>query len=278
MRTVYPIGTTVYDPKKCWNGYTILNSYVRGGHHSKERIMQSGTEGGAEQAKKVGVDSKSELEINIIDMNGSIINGWDTLAFRNPKLLSNGNLLVAGSTGRKTLGWFLEGHPTEYDWEGNLVWEAFPPVEPHGAGSVALRLENGNTLFYYKIFLPDEFRLRIEDPEQRSKDGILSDCIAEVTSGGKVVWDWRSHEHLDLNAWCKNDPNPNWTHFNNLQALPENRWYDEGDERFKPGNILVSGRTLGFIFIVSKETGEIVWRYSGDHLGGLAGQHSPYMI
>ena len=31
MRSVYPIGTTIYEPDKCFNGYTLLwyNKYYR---------------------------------------------------------------------------------------------------------------------------------------------------------------------------------------------------------------------------------------------------------
>ena len=83
---------------------------------------------------------------------------------------------------------------------------------------------------------------------------------------------------MDLNHYLEIDHVPNWTHFNSLQSLPENRWYDAGDERFRPGNVLVSPRTLGFIFIIDKETGKIVWEYTGDYMGGLAGQHEPRMI
>jgi len=128
------------------------------------------------------------------------------------------------------------------------------------------------------MYVPDAARLRISDPERRKMNGLQSDCIAEVTPSGAVVWDWKSHDHLDLDGWCRNDPSSNWIHFNHIQPLPENRWYDAGDLRFKPGNILVSGRSLGFIFIIEKETGEIVWRYYGDYNGGLSGQHSPLMI
>ena len=154
------------------------------------------------------------------------------------------------------------------------------PLKGDYLGSLAVRMANGNTLISYKVLLPDRCRWKINDPERRNMDGLLSGCIAEVTPHKQVVWDWdwHCHDHLDLNGYCKNDPNPNWTHFNTIQPLPENRHYDAGDDRFQPGNVLVSGRTLGFIFIIDKETGEIVWRFRGQWKGGLAGQHSPLMI
>ena len=39
MRTVFPIGTTVYDPARCWNGYTVLNAYRRSGQRAAARVM-----------------------------------------------------------------------------------------------------------------------------------------------------------------------------------------------------------------------------------------------
>jgi hypothetical protein len=131
--------------------------------------------------------------------------------------------------------------------------------------------------------MPDEYKQQIKDPVRRGLETILSDTILEVTRAGEVVWDWHAYEHMDVNRYLESDlidiPGGwNWTHFNCLQALPENRWYDEGDDRFKPGNILLSPRTLGLIFIVDKETKEIVWEYTGAYEGGLAGQHEPRMI
>ncbi len=273
MRTVYPIGTTVYNPEKCSSGYTVLNLYK--GWASQARIFQKHVEEAVKE-KKEFISNGME----VIDMNGNIVHAWhmSTNCLRTPLLQKNGNVLLNEMLDTNSTGKFGDGHPREYDWEGNLIWECNVPTELHGVGGTTWRLENGNTLFVYKMMMPDSARLKISDMERRKIDGMLSDCIAEVKPDVELVWDWKSHDHLDLNDWCRNDPAPNWTHFNNIQALPENKHYDQGDKRFKPGNILVSGRSLGFIFIIEKETSEIVWRYYGDHLGGLAGQHSPFMI
>ena len=63
--TVYPIGTTVYHPAKCFNGYTLYCV-----SHSTE-----------------------EESICLIDMNGNIVHLWNTTGGR-AKLLTNGNLLI----------------------------------------------------------------------------------------------------------------------------------------------------------------------------------------
>jgi len=80
--------------------------------------------------------------------------------------------------------------------------------------------------------------------------------------------------------WAGPDNNTitDWTHTNTVQALPENKWYDQGDKRFKPGNVLISMRQLDTILIVDRDTKEITWSYTGDYKGGMLGQHDSYMI
>jgi hypothetical protein len=133
--------------------------------------------------------------------------------------------------------------------------------------SSAQRLPNGNTLI-------------CESAAKR---------VFEVTPEGETVWRWHSHDHLDLNHYrilASPDwpPGPlnstvlDWTHINTVRPLPENRWYDGGDARFRPGNVIISPRQLDTIYIIDRESKEIVWSYSGDYFGGLSGQHEPYMI
>ncbi len=67
-------------------------------------------------------------------------------------------------------------------------------------------------------------------------------------------------------------------HTNTVQAIPKNKWYNAGDERFKPDNIMISPRSLDTIYIIDKDTKKVVWSYTGDYMGGLSGQHEPHMI
>jgi len=237
MITVYPLGTTIYNPDKCSNGYTLFCFPY-------------------------------EPEVLLIDMNGNVVNRWNVRAIR-AKLLKNGNLLVV----ERRKG--ARNRVQEFSWDGRLVWEYEPPGSAHHDVE---RLENGNTLLLCMETVPDEYRKKIKDPVRRSARQIRGDLVLEVTRDKKVVWEWHMYEHLDINKCCEICNPADWTHTNTVQSLPENRWYDDGDERFKPGNILLSPRNLGFIFIVDKETKQIVWEYSGSYAGGLAGQHEPHMI
>jgi len=232
MITVYPVGTTIYDPGKCYNGYTLFSS-------------------------------KRELGVKLIDMNGNTANRWNVPTPR-ARLLKNGDLLVLSG-----------GKVQEYSWDGRLVWEYEPPGPPHHDVE---RLDNGNTLVLCSEAVPPEYREKIRDPARRSTGQIHADLVLEVTPEKEVVWEWHTYGHLNINHYDETSPLRDWTHTNTVQALPENRWYDAGDERFKPGNVLLSPRNLGFIFIVDRDTEEVVWEYSGDYAGGLAGQHEPHMI
>ena len=257
MRTVYPLGTTLYDPGKCHNGYTMVNFYASG-------------EGSG---------------ILIVDMNGNTVHEWPMRVLREPKLLRNGNILVSHVTvdDRRT-PLIHRGRIREFDWEGEVVWELEPTpeglrAESHSGttgGILAIRLDNGNTIAVHKEPVPWKYMRKIKDPARRNRADYNGDCLREVTPNGEAVWEWRTYEHIDMNCYLDIDPSQNWTHFNSVQALPENRWYDGGDVRFRPGNLLLSPRTLGFVFIVDRETGEIVWRTDGRV--PLSGQHAPRMI
>ena len=260
MRTVYPIGTTIYDPEKCYNGYSLY--CIPQGRFLSPVIL--------------------------IDMNGNVVQKWNVGGYAwhtcRAKLLNNGNLLVLEmKKGERQSG------PREYSWDGHLVWEYEPwrlpefqlPIKAAGYAGAhhdISRLENGNTLILCREEVPEEYKEKIKDPVRRNVRPLLSDLILEVTPDKEVVWEWHMYQHLDINRYCEICSPIDWTHTNTARVLPENKWYDAGDERFKPGNIILSPRNLSFILLVDKTTKEIVWEYIGDYAGGLAGQHEPHMI
>ena len=261
MRTVYPKGTTIYKPRKCYNGYTIL---WRG------------------------------IKVKLIDMNGRTVNEWeaetDKMKDRIPraKLLENGNVLVQRGTMMSQTGGIQE-----YDWDNNLVWEYIPEDSiPHkkllGPHHDVFRKQNGNTLLICREAVPQEYMKKVREPRFQNIT-IYGDAILEVTPSKEIVWEWHGYGHLDLNHYRilaspdwfggpYNNTAHDWMHVNTVQALPENKWYDAGDERFKPGNVMISPRCLDTVYIIDRDTKEVVWSYTGDYRGGLSGQHEPHMI
>jgi hypothetical protein len=247
MRTVFPIGTTIYAPEKCHNGYTLYS-----------------------QAENM--DMSHSKNVCLIDMNGNVVNKWDITAGR-AKLLKNGNLLVLE-------GEYLGGGEVvrEYEWDGRLVWEYEATRLPGRAHHDFERLSNGNTLILSTEELPAEYKEKVEDTRRRSARAIRGDAVFEVTPAKEVVWEWHMYKHVDINRYCKMCNPADWSHCNLVRALPENKRYEAGDKRFKPGNVILSPRNLGFIFIVDRDTKDVVWEYAGKYAGGLAGQHESHMI
>ena len=51
-----------------------------------------------------------------------------------------------------------------------------------------------------------------------------------------------------------------WVHTNSMSVLGPNKWYDAGDKRFHPDNIIIDCRDANIILIIEKATGNIVWK------------------
>lgn len=220
-------------------------------------------------------------KVLLLDHSGEVFHQWNLDADR-ARLLPNCNLLVVHGSkwGARNEPWkTLKFLVREYGWDGRVVWEYRPSGRPHHD---IVRLENGNTLFPIRTVLAPAYHAQITDPRRSRIDRIRSDSILEVTPDKEIVWKWNAEDHLDLNSCGKpacEDENPaDWTHMNTTTILPENRWYDQGDIRFRPGNILAVLRNWWTALIIDRETGEIVWRYTGDYRGGISGGHDAYMI
>lgn len=258
MRTVYPVGTTLYRPEKCFNGYTLL----WGGRR-----------------------------IRLIDMNGRDVHAWRVdpdeigcgkCGLPRAKLLPNGHVLALfGALGVGSSG------IAEYDWDGAILWHYIP--EAGLAHHDFFPKPDGNVLLICREAVPPEIVEKVKDPERRAIT-LWSDVIIEVSRQEEVVWEWHLHDHLDIDRCCPipasrgwragpdNNTISDWSHTNTVQALPENKWHDRGDGRFAPGNVLISMRQLDEIVIVDRETKKVAWSYTGEYKGGLSGQHESCMI
>ena len=47
---------------------------------------------------------------------------------------------------------------------------------------------------------------------------------------------------------------------NSISKLGPNRWYESGDERFDPENLIFSSRETNILAIIEKKTGNIIWK------------------
>jgi hypothetical protein len=83
-----------------------------------------------------------------------------------------------------------------------------------------------------------------------------------------------------------------YLHFNNMSVVGPNKWFDAGDQRFHPENVMVGSREANFLAIISKQTGKVVWHLGPDldrpSTGGnntlprpvdqIVGQHDAHII
>lgn len=181
----------------------------------------------------------------LVDMNGNIVHLWPKVRVgARARLNREGRLAVIGR------GNLVQ----EYDWDGNLTWEFWTPKGDLTHHDL-IQLSNGNYLVL------------------ATKRNTARPYLSEVDAERNVVWQWRSEDHLTTYpGWNPEDRDP--AHFNSMNELPPNRWHDTGDERFRPGNILVSARNMNMIFIIDKQSGEVVWTHSE----GLDYQHEAIMV
>ena len=186
----------------------------------------------------------------------------------------------------------------ELDWNGNIVWE-WGRDAPGGAARQnhdLARLPNRNTLVLAHV--KPVVESAVPDNDQ---------AIYEVTPQGEVIWKWYSLEHIDefgfspeakelLLRSSKMRTRSSPLVLNDMSPLGPNHWYDSGDARFHPDNIMIDAREASFIAIIEKSTGRIVWRLGPDYPGAydfsrrsgsrevpraidlIVGQHDAHMI
>ncbi|NVD70969.1 aryl-sulfate sulfotransferase [Duganella sp. BJB1802] len=291
--SVYPTGVTRYDTATAYNSYVIFS----------------------------GQDKNTHL----IDMNGNEVHRWNAEGFP-PVLLDpaltggrRGHVLVqlASAAGTSNEGNGLRNQAIgELDWNSKVVWQwgaaggaqdAYAaPVEgkasPQVPGGSAKqhhdwrRLPNGNTLVLANVVHP---LAGFAAPQ------VLDDVIYEVTPGGDVVWKWLASDHLNEFGFkpeslklVKNGYSPrgkaapfDYLHVNNMSVLGPNRWFDAGDRRFNPDNILIDSREANFIVIIDKQSGKVVWSLGPDYpaqargprvlprpVDQIVGQHDAHLI
>ncbi len=213
----------------------------------------------------------------------------------------------------KAKPWFDAIEFVQESWDGQEEW-SFCDWDDDGTGIMMSRQHHdyqreGNPVGYYApgqeclrqgktLFLAHKNKLV---PEISDKV-LVDDVIYEVDWDGNLTgFEWHPADHFDEIGFDEsakeqiyNNPHYNeirgrgdWLHLNTLSVLGKNHWYDEtGDERFNPENIMISSRSANFIAIISRATGNIVWKAGPDFvegtpeykLGQFVGQHHPHMI
>lgn len=280
--SVFPTGTILYDKDKAWNGYTVFPS------------------------------AKGAL---LIDMDGNEVQRWAGLGGFPNKILPGG--YVMGTSGRREGKYAYQDQLDllQVDWDGKIVWKfdqteliADPGKEPvyMARQHHDFQREGSSVGYYYPGGEPrtDGGKTLILTHEnlynhEISDKWLIDDKMIEVDWDGHILWSWRASDHFDQlgfdesaknvlfrNPGIHGEAGGDWMHINSMSTLGPNKWYDAGDERFHPDNIIFDARNSNILAIISKATGDIVWRIGPDFneneatrkLGWIIGQHHLHMI
>lgn len=287
--SVYPTGTTIYYPEKCWNGYTLFQSELH---------------------------RNNGYGAVLIDMNGNLVKRWKGLDGFPNKLLPGGHIF--GSTGVRNFKYGYQDMVdlVEADWDGNIVWKfdkyelvKDPRYKPRWMARQHHDFQReGNPVGYYvpgMDFKPGGKTLLLCHKDLKnpniSEKPLVDDTIIEVDNQGKIIWEWICSEHFEemgFNARAKKTlaRNPglkpagggmgDWMHMNSISTLGPNKWFDRGDGRFHPENIIWDGRQTNIIAIIDRKTGKIVWQLGPYFtstkalrmIGQIIGQHHAHLI
>jgi hypothetical protein len=76
-----------------------------------------------------------------------------------------------------------------------------------------------------------------------------------------------------------------WIHLNSATYVGPNKWFDAGDRRFDPKNVIISSREASLVAIIARD-GSIVWQMGPDFLATpelrairqVIGQHHAHLI
>ncbi|MEU6171870.1 aryl-sulfate sulfotransferase [Streptantibioticus parmotrematis] len=90
---------------------------------------------------------------------------------------------------------------------------------------------------------------------------VWADTIREVDAEGRTTWSWRASEHLDRAGFALHPAysREHWPLVNSVSPLAD-------------GNVLASLRSVSAVVVISRATGEILWRSAP---GSLSQQHCP---
>ena len=280
--TVFPTGTTLYDPSKCDSGYTLF------------------------MGRQIGAI--------LVNMNGKVVRQWKDFMGMPCKMIKGGHILGSLAARDAAIASQDFADVTMIDWDGNVEWtfNKYDHVnDPDGIEWAARQHHDyqmeGNPVGYPvpgQEVTPDFGKMMILTHKDVNKPKIsphqlLDDCVIEIDREGNILWEWSVIDHFNEFGFTEEQKNAMYRdptmrptgqgdlfHVNCASYVGPNHWYDEGDERFNPENIIMDSRECNIMFIVSHETGEIVWQVGPDFtktpelriFGTIVGPHHTHMI
>ena len=283
-QSVYPTGTTIYEPARAWNGYTVLSP----------------------------LQTQAVL---VIDMNGNVVKRWEGLnnSAGGPARVLPGGILISASGARPPNQESLE--LVQQDFDGKVIWQF--------SHNEQIKTREGSTIWsarqhhdWQRESLPAGYYSPESAPvvegtstlilthtnrlQPRVADVMLEDDrLVEVSWKGDVLWEWVASDHIDelgfapdarkaikaAQSFNKARGSFDWLHINSAHFVGPNRWFDQGDMRFAPNNVIISSREASLLAVVGRD-GKIVWRLGPDFseskelraIHQIIGQHHAHII
>ncbi|WP_448382548.1 arylsulfotransferase family protein [Desulfosoma sp.] len=261
MRPVLALeaGPLVYDPNRAMNGYTLAGT--------------------------VGSVTTPPVVV-LLDMAGNLVNQWMATGIP-AKFLPGGRILARTSLASEEIAF------VELDWNGHTVW-SLPIFMDHdferegnpvgyyapGADFVA----NGKTLLMTleERTVPSISPFPLQDP-------VLYEFFYD---GAWTGFMWRGSDHFeefgfdDAAKAAIAERGGDYLHMNTVSLVGPNEWYEQGDARFHPENIILCSRHGNFVVIIDRATGAVVWRIGPEFrkdqpehpIGQLLGPHHAHII
>ncbi len=283
--TVFPTGTTIYQPAQAWNGFTVLSI----------------------------LDTPAVI---VIDMNGNVVKRWGgfNVSAGGPARILPGGMVIAPAGDNP-------GHQEsmqllQRDFEGKELWrfdhleqiknplgepvwsarqhhdwqrEDFPAGYYSPTATAGTQGSNMLLLTHTDTKQPNVADVELED-----------DHLVEINRDGKIQWEWRVSDHIDefhfdeaARKAIKSPPagpggsvrSYDWFHMNSAGYVGPNQWFDAGDQRFAPTNFIISSRQASVIAIIDR-AGKVVWQLGPDYstskeqraIGQIIGQHHAHII
>jgi arylsulfotransferase ASST len=210
----------------------------------------------------------SDGDVYLIDIEGTVVHRWKmpVPVGRHAVILPNGNL---GYNGRHATSpniyaaWSLwhGGDFSEVTPAGEVVWRYEDPTHHHDARWLA----NGNLLYGACALLPKSFADRIPGGAAHAPgEPTYGDVIREVDRSGKLVWEWKSWEHLAPEDFpiAPGFDRCHWPLVNGLEVTAE-------------GLVLMSLRVTAGIIGVDRASGAIKLHLPPDM---VSHQHAPVAL
>ena len=283
-QSVYPTGTTIYEPDRAWNGYTVLSP----------------------------LQTQAVL---VIDMNGNVVKRWEGLnnSAGGPARVLPGGILISASGARPPNQESLE--LVQQDFDGKVIWQF--------SHNEQIKTREGSTIWsarqhhdWQRESLPAGYYSPESAPvvegtstlilthtnrmQPKVADVMLEDDrLVEVSWKGELLWEWVASDHIDelgfapdarkaikaAQSFNKARGSFDWLHINSAHFVGPNRWFDQGDMRFAPNNVIISSREASLLAIVGRD-GKIVWRLGPDFseskelrsIRQIIGQHHAHII